>query len=142
MAADRRLLPQRMIQRRSHKTFSIMATGNHKRQHSTRRRRRRWPLDEALRREGLDETGYAQTFGGFFEQLEGKGSIPKLKLMLDGLKEWGRHLEGKRLGSISTDGGAPVVVQLVHNTARPSRARTQEPSEPEHLHSRTLNPQR
>lgn len=116
-----------------------MATGNHKKRHSTRRRRRRWPLDEALRREGLDEIGYAQTFGSFFEQLEGKESIPKLKLMLDGLKEWGRHLEGKRLGSNATDGGAPVVVQLLHNIARPSRVRTHKPDESAYPRSPALS---
>lgn len=101
-----------------------MATDKPKTKRRLRRRKRR-PLDEALRREGLDETGYAEGLGGFFQQLEGNTSIPKLKLKLDGLKELVRHLEPKRSASAGDD-EPPMVVQLVHNVARPARSKTQE----------------
>lgn len=101
-----------------------MATGKNQIKRKPRRRRR-WPLDEALRREGLDEVGYAQSLSGFFEQLEGNTEIQKLKLKLDGLKEWGRHLEPRRSGPVPPD-DAPAIVQLVHNVARPPRADTPE----------------
>jgi hypothetical protein len=86
------------------------------------RRRGRCALDEALRREGLDEIGYARKLGGFFEQVEGKASVPKLKLMLDGLKELSRHLEPRRSGATDVEAEAPAVVQLVHSVDRPSRS--------------------
>jgi hypothetical protein len=106
-----------------------MALNRHKAKRRPRRRKR-WPLDVALRREGLDETGYAQKLGGFFEQIEGKADVPKLKLMLDGLKEWSRHLEPKRSGVADADGEGPAVVQLVHRVDRPSRLDEPEASEP------------
>jgi hypothetical protein len=90
-------------------------------------RRRRCALDEALRREGLDEIGYARKLGGFFEQVQSKASVPKLKLMLDGLKELSRHLEPRRSGATDADADAPAVVQLVHSVDRPSRS--DEPAE-------------
>lgn len=94
------------------------------------RRRKRWPLDEALRRQGLDEVGYAENLDGFFQQLEGKADVPKLKLMLEGLKELGRHLEGNRARSEWSSGETPVVVELVHNVDRPTRSEPQETHEP------------
>ena len=98
---------------------SIMPTGKNDKKRKSHRRKWR-PLDEALRREGLDEVGYAQTLGGFFEQLEGNTAVTKLKLKLDGLKELSRHLEPKRsAASVSDD--VPMMVQLVHNVARPPR---------------------
>ncbi|MGH9740327.1 MAG: hypothetical protein ACRD4X_17330 [Candidatus Acidiferrales bacterium] len=99
-----------------------MATDKPKAKRRPRQRKRR-TLDEALRREGLDEVGYAEGLGGFFQELKAKPSVPKLKLMLDGLKELVRHLEPKRSASPGGD-DAPMVVQLVHNVARPSRAET------------------
>jgi hypothetical protein len=98
-----------------------MFTGNDKTKRQ-RRRRKRCALDEALRREGLDEMGYARKLGGFFDQVEGKANVSKLKLMLDGLKELSRHLEPKRAGAVDADPEAPAVVQLVHNVDRPSRS--------------------
>lgn len=99
-----------------------MATGKQITKVRRPRRRKRRALDEALRREGLDEVVYAQKLGGFFEQVEGDADVPKLKLMLDGLKELSRHLEPKRSGTAGVDGDAPAVVQLVHSVDRPSRS--------------------
>jgi len=107
-----------------------MATDKQEQKKRKPRRRRRWPLDEALRREGLDEVEYAQTLGGFFQQLEGNTGIPKLKLKLDGLKELGRHLEQRRSGPVAPD-DAPAIVQLVHNVARPPRTDAAETREPD-----------
>lgn len=98
-----------------------MATGKDK----TKRRRRRHKqcgLDEALRRRGLDEIEYADTLGGFFAQIEGEADVPKLKLLLDGLKELSRHLEPKRSGAAEAEAETPAVVQLVHSVDRPSRS--------------------
>jgi hypothetical protein len=100
--------------------------------HKTKRRpprRKRCALDEALRLQGLDELGYARKLGGFFDQVEGKADVPKLKLMLDGLKEWSRHLEPKRTGSADADPELPSVVQLVHRVDRPSRSESSETCE-------------
>ncbi len=97
-----------------------MSTGNEKKKRRPRRRKQ-YALDEALRREGLDETGYARKLGGFFDQVEGNAKVAKLKLMLDGLKELSRHLEPKRSGATDADAETPAVVQLVHNVDRPSR---------------------
>lgn len=105
-----------------------MSTGNGK----TKRRgyrRKRCALDEALRREGLDETGYARRLGGFFDQVEGKASVPKLKLMLDGLKELSRHLEPKRSAVVDAEAGLPAVVELVHSVERPVRSQKAETCE-------------
>ena len=102
-----------------------MATTKRK-QYPRPRRRKRFPLDEALRRQGLDEVGFAENLDGFFHQLEGEADVPKMKLMLEGLKELGRHLEGKRPGTESSAGDAPVTVQLVHNVDRPARPEPQE----------------
>jgi hypothetical protein len=105
-----------------------MATHSHKRTRRPRGRER-CALDEALRIRGLDENGYAETLGGFFDQLEGQPDIPKLKLMLDGLKELGRHLEPKRSGAAEADAEAPAVIQLVHSVERPSHSHDLAPGE-------------
>lgn len=111
------------------RTFtSTMSTGNDKTKRQPRRRKR-CALDEALRREGLDETGYARKLGGFFERIESKISVSKLKLMLDGLKELSRHLEPKRPGAADSDAEAPAVVQLVHSVERPARTGAPEASQ-------------
>lgn len=106
-----------------------MATNRHKAKRRPHRRKR-WPLDEALRREGLDEIGYAQKLGGFFDQVKGDADVPKLKLMLEGLKELSRHLEPKRSGMADGDGEVPAVVQLVHSVDRPSRLDEAETCQP------------
>ncbi|MGA9883612.1 MAG: hypothetical protein WBQ34_07830 [Candidatus Acidiferrales bacterium] len=74
----------------------------------------------------MDEVGYAEGLGDFFQELKAKPSVPKLKLMLDGLKELVRHLEPTRSASAADD-DAPMIVQLVHNVARPSRSKTPQP---------------
>ncbi|MGH9715277.1 MAG: hypothetical protein ACRD4R_00885 [Candidatus Acidiferrales bacterium] len=73
----------------------------------------------------MDEIAYAQTLGGFFQQLESKANMPKLKLKLDGLKELSRHLEPKRAASNAED-DATMIVQLVHKVDRPPRPDTPE----------------
>jgi hypothetical protein len=103
-----------------------MSTGDDKKRRP--RRRKRCALDEALRREGLDEIGYARKLEGFFDQVEGKANVSRLKLMLDGLKELSRHLEPKRPGVAEADTEAPAVVQLVHSVDRPSRSGEPEPA--------------
>ena len=107
-----------------------MPTGSDKQKRRPRRRKQRCALDEALRREGLDETGYARKLGGFFDEVEGNAKVAKLKLMLDGLKELSRHLEPKRSGGAEADAEAPAVVQLVHNVDRPSRPDNSEMGKP------------
>jgi hypothetical protein len=105
-----------------------MSTGSDKPKRRPRRGKR-WPLDEALRRQGLDETGYARKLGGFFDQVEGNAKVAELKLMLDGLKELSRHLEPKRFGAAGANEEPPTVVQLVHSVDRPSRSDISEPCE-------------
>ncbi|MGH9686053.1 MAG: hypothetical protein ACRD5K_03050 [Candidatus Acidiferrales bacterium] len=68
----------------------------------------------------MDEAKFAEVFDGFFEQLKSEADVPKLKLTLDGLKEWRSDLEPKS-SATSTDDDGPTIVQLVHNVARPTR---------------------
>lgn len=81
------------------------------------------PIGEALRRTGLDEVKYAHAMGGLIHTLTDKNG--QEKLLLEGLKELGRHLESSRDESPAP--GSPVVVQLLHKVERPLRA---EPSAP------------
>jgi len=76
-------------------------------------------VDEALRKEGMGEREYAASLGRFVAKVEGKDK--QLKLMLDGIKEWGRHFQAKRASDSSDSHDAPVIVQLVHNVPRPER---------------------
>ena len=90
--------------------------------HSTlkrKRRRTRIAVDEALRCEGMGEREYAASLGRFVTKVEGNDK--NLKLMLDGIKEWGRHFQGKQSSESSSTPDAPVIVQLVHDVPRPAR---------------------
>ncbi|MBZ5696797.1 MAG: hypothetical protein LAN36_15735 [Acidobacteriia bacterium] len=83
------------------------------------RRRKRMSVDEALRKEGMGEREYAASLGRFVAKVEGNND--ELKLMLDGIKEWGRHFQEKRASDSSDSRDTPVIVQLVHNVPRPER---------------------
>jgi hypothetical protein len=83
------------------------------------RRRKRMSVDDALRKEGMGEREYAASLGRFVAKVEGKDK--ELKLMLDGIKEWGRHFQAKRASDSSDSSDGPVIVQLVHNVPRPER---------------------
>jgi hypothetical protein len=87
-----------------------------------RRRRRRnfsLPIDEALRYKGMDELEYAMMLGRCMDIAEANEDA---KLMLEGLKEWGRQLESKRAAGASPGAEPPTVVQLVHAVPRPDRS--------------------
>lgn len=78
----------------------------------------RLKVPEAMRLHGMDEEKFAKKMRGLIAKLSRPKSSPKL--LLDGIKEWGRHLAPDR----TTDRGAsetPVTVHLVHNVARPER---------------------
>jgi hypothetical protein len=76
-------------------------------------------IDEALRKEGMGPRHYARRLKDFVESVTAETDP---KLALDGLKEWGRHLETKRSAGGSSEPEAPVMVQLVHAVPRPDRA--------------------
>jgi hypothetical protein len=85
------------------------------------------PIGEALRRSGLDELKYAQAMGGLIDTLTDKDG--EEKLLLEGLKELGRHLESSRAAERPA-GNAQVIVQLVHNVPRPGRPEALPVSQP------------
>jgi hypothetical protein len=93
-----------------------------------RRRRRRnfsLPIDEALRYKGMDELEYAMMLGRCMDIAEANEDA---KLMLEGLKEWGRQLESKRAAGASPGAEPPTVVQLVHAVPRPDRGTPGDPA--------------
>jgi len=67
----------------------------------------------------MGEREYAASLGRFVTKVEGNDK--NLKLMLDGIKEWGRHFQGKQASESSSTPDAPVIVQLVHDVPRPAR---------------------
>ena len=86
-------------------------------------RRPRMELSDALRVRGVDEHGLAELYFHAFNKLKKiilRDADPKRAL--DNLKEFGRVLESKRANDRAGDrGGAQVLVQLVHQVARPER---------------------
>jgi hypothetical protein len=78
----------------------------------------RVPVDDALRAAGLGELRFAETLGLFIERVSDKKG--QEKLLLDGLKEWGRQFERTRPPERASD--PPMVVQLIHNVPRPERS--------------------
>lgn len=86
-------------------------------------RRPRMDPAEAFREHGVDEHKVAETYAHMINTLSAsikKGAVQKL--LLDALKEVMRVLESKRANERAGDrGGAQVVVQLVHQVARPER---------------------
>lgn len=86
-------------------------------------RRPRMELADALRARGVDEHGLAELYFHAFNKLRRiilRDADPKRAL--DNLKELGRVLESKRANDRAGDrGGAQVLVQLVHQVARPER---------------------
>ncbi|MGH9706545.1 MAG: hypothetical protein ACRD5R_07280 [Candidatus Acidiferrales bacterium] len=86
-------------------------------------RRPRMELADALRACGVDEYGLAELYRHAFNKVRRiilKDADPKRAL--DNLKEFGRVLESKRANDRAGDrGGAQVLVQLVHQVARPER---------------------
>ncbi len=88
----------------------------------------RLPIDEALRRGGMGEFEYAKSLGRFMDTVD--GAKPDRKLMLDGLKEWGRHFQPKRSSESASSSDPPLIVQLVHNVQRPLRPPIEIPAPP------------
>ncbi|MGH9758377.1 MAG: hypothetical protein ACRD4M_11625 [Candidatus Acidiferrales bacterium] len=86
-------------------------------------RRPRMELADALRAQGLDEHRLAELYLHAFNKLERTSSRDAdPKRTLDNLKEFGRVLEPKRANDRAGErGGAQVLVQLVHQVARPER---------------------
>jgi len=76
------------------------------------------PVDEALRAAGLGELRLAETLAIFIERVSDKKG--QEKLLLDGLKEWGRQFERTRTAERAA-GDPPVFVHLIHNVPRPER---------------------
>lgn len=86
-------------------------------------RRPRMELADALRACGVDERGLAKLYKHVFRRVKkfiSKESDPKRSL--DNLKELSRVLESKRTNDRAGERGeAQVLVQLVHQVARPER---------------------
>jgi hypothetical protein len=74
---------------------------------------------EALRVAGLDEL----KFTNMFRRLIYRISKPNqsAKLLLDAIKEWGRHLAPAGTSDRAAS-DAPVPIQLIHNVPRPDRS--------------------
>jgi hypothetical protein len=87
---------------------------------------KRTPVDEALRAAGLGENRFAKTLELFIRRVSARKG--EEKLLLDGLKEWGRHFERSRATERATD--PPVFVHLVHNVPRPERPPPRLPAAP------------
>jgi hypothetical protein len=81
-----------------------------------RRRRKRIPLGDAMRRAGVDEHRIAERMAGLLEDLGTQGN--DAKLLLDAIKESTRALAPVRGGGAKA---APVPIQLHHNVPRPVR---------------------
>jgi len=64
----------------------------------------------------MDEEEFAKTMHSLISNLSTDGD--NSKLLLDGLKEWGRHLAPDRSADRAA-GETPVTVQVVHNIPRP-----------------------
>jgi hypothetical protein len=93
-----------------------------------RRRRKRVPIGEALRKHGLDEHTIAGTYVHVVDNLKknptkaGSGD----KLLVDILKECSRQIE-----AVQPVADGAIQVQLVHNVERPVRTATPEAASPE-----------
>jgi hypothetical protein len=67
---------------------------------------------------GMDEAKFARIMRRLINKLsKSDGSV---KILLDGIKEWGRHLAPDRAAERGAS-ETPVTVHLVHNVARPER---------------------
>ena len=81
-------------------------------------------MDEALRRQGLDEPKMAEILGGVVERIEGKPQSQHGddKLLMDVVKECNRHFESPppARGNVAAN-DAPVIINLIHNVRRPFR---------------------
>jgi hypothetical protein len=71
-----------------------------------------------MRLHDLDEEQFAMTMRELITKLSKPIANPKL--LLDGMKEWGRHFPSERAVDSSAN-EMPVTVHLVHNMARPDR---------------------
>jgi len=83
------------------------------------RARPRVRLGEALRQKGLDEHTIAEAYCKVVGTLTGRSGQGQEKVLVDVLDKCARVLEPVRPGE-RTDGGARVVVQLVHDVPRPA----------------------
>ena len=74
-----------------------------------------------MREAGLDETRFAEKMSSLVEKVD-SGDDSEPKIFLEVLKEWSKHLEeAQGARGAPARPGAPVVVQLIHNVARPER---------------------
>jgi hypothetical protein len=88
-----------------------------------RRLRKRVPMGEALRKQGLDEHTIAGTYAEVVGNLKSaKKAGSNEKLLVEILKECTRQIEATQ----PVGDGAAVQVQLVHNVERPARKTTAE----------------
>lgn len=71
-----------------------------------------------MRLHGMDEEEFAKTMHDLISNLS--SDTDNSKLLLDSLKEWGRHLAPDRAADRATN-ETPVTVQVVHNIPRPVR---------------------
>ena len=74
---------------------------------------------EALRVAGLDELKFANTFRRMIYRISKPNQ--SAKLLLDAIKEWGRHLAPAGASERAAS-DAPVPIQLVHHVPRPDRS--------------------
>ena len=76
-----------------------------------------------MREAGLDETRFAEKMSSLVEKVD-SGNDSEPKIFLEVLKEWSKHLEEAQ-GARAATPRVPVMVQLIHNVARPERQRAQ-----------------
>jgi hypothetical protein len=91
------------------------------------RLKKRVPIGEALRREGLDERTIAGTYAQVVDNLKGtKKAGSNEKLLVEILKECTRQIEAAQ-----PVGDGAVQVQLVHRVERPARANPKDAATPQ-----------
>jgi len=91
-----------------------------------RRLRKRVPIGEALRKQGLDEHTIADTYAQVVDNLKGKKRAgSNEKLLVEILKECTRQIE-----ATPPAGEGAIQVKLVHNVERPKRVVTAEKTAP------------
>lgn len=92
-----------------------------------RRLKKRVPIGEALRKQGLDEHTIAGTYAQVLDNLKGtKKAGSNEKLLVEILKECSRQIEAAQ-----PVGEKSVQVQLVHNVERPARTNPADTTAPQ-----------
>ncbi|HEX4002299.1 MAG TPA: hypothetical protein VHX36_06595 [Candidatus Acidoferrales bacterium] len=89
--------------------------------------KKRVPIGEALRKQGLDEHTIAGTYAQVLDNLKGtKKAGSNEKLLVEILKECSRQIEAAQ-----PVGEKSVQVQLVHNVERPARTNPADTTAPQ-----------